>query len=62
MLLSAVDQHAAGAAFLHSGSADERGEMEVREKFYNLLLVCFSKCAEFQHLTGVFYKIHHHRM
>ncbi|KAH1065466.1 hypothetical protein J1N35_030453 [Gossypium stocksii] len=29
MLLSAVDRHAAGAEFLHSGSADERGEMEV---------------------------------
>ncbi|PPR83126.1 hypothetical protein GOBAR_AA37589 [Gossypium barbadense] len=40
MLLSADDRHAAGAEFLHSGSADERGEMEVREKFYKLLLVC----------------------
>ncbi|MBA0879570.1 hypothetical protein Goshw_003546 [Gossypium schwendimanii] len=29
MLLSAVDRHAAGAEFLHSGSADERGEMKV---------------------------------
>ncbi|KAK5831981.1 hypothetical protein PVK06_015780 [Gossypium arboreum] len=33
MLLSAVDRHAAGAEFLHSGSADERGEMEVRSGY-----------------------------
>ncbi|KAL1170668.1 hypothetical protein V6Z11_A05G229400 [Gossypium hirsutum] len=33
MLLSADDRHAAGAEFLHSGSADERGEMEVRSGY-----------------------------
>ncbi|XVE95126.1 hypothetical protein REPUB_Repub02eG0069500 [Reevesia pubescens] len=33
MLLSAVDQHAAGAEFLQSGSIDERGEREVRDMF-----------------------------
>lgn len=32
MLLSAVDQHAAGAA-LQPGSIDERGEREVRDSF-----------------------------